>query len=89
MKKRDKLEIMKDILQIIFDRGDRLKPTHIMYKANLSHQMLVEYTTELVEKELIEIVDEGRKIHRITNKGRDFLRDYKMMRGFMDSYGLE
>lgn len=89
MKKRDKLEIMKDILQIIFDRGDRLKPTHIMYKANLSHQMLVEYTNELVEKELIEIVEEGRKIHRITNKGRDFLRDYKMMRGFMDSYGLE
>jgi predicted transcriptional regulator len=89
MKKRDKLEIMKDILQIIFDRGDRLKPTHIMYKANLSHQMLVEYTNELVEKSLIEIVDDGRKIHRITNKGRDFLRDYKIMRGFMDSYGLE
>ena len=90
-KKRDRLEIIKDILQVIRDKGDTVKPTHIMYKANLSHQMLTEYTNELMSKKMIiEKVDaKSKKTYKITNKGLDYLKDYALIRGFVDSYGLE
>ena len=90
-KKRDRLEIIKDILEIIREKGDKIKPTHIMYKANLSHQMLTEYTNELIEKKLItiEISKKDKKTFQLTEKGFNYLKDYSMIRGFVDSYGLE
>ncbi|MCM2325069.1 MAG: hypothetical protein NDI94_01280 [Candidatus Woesearchaeota archaeon] len=89
-KRRDRLEIIKDILYLIQEKGERLKPTHIMYKANLSHQMLTEYLTELKSTGmLIEVIEKKKKIFRLTDKGHSFLKDYGMMRGFMESYGIE
>ena len=90
-KKRDKLEIIKDILEILRDKGEKVKPTHIMYKANLSHVMLKEYTQELVKKKLIEEkqTKKGKKRFVLTQKGFSYLKDYSIIRGFVDSYGLE
>lgn len=91
MKKRDKLEIVKDILETIRSKGDKIKPTHIMYKANLSHQMLTEYTNELLGKGLVmeKIDKKGKKTFALTDKGFNYLKDYAMIRGFVDSYGLD
>ena len=90
-KKRDRLEIIKDILEILRDKGEKVKPTHIMYKANLSHVMLKEYTQELVKKKLIEEkqTKKGKKRFVLTQKGFSYLKDYSIIRGFVDSYGLE
>ena len=90
-KKRDRLEIIKDILEILRDKGEKVKPTHIMYKANLSHVMLKEYTQELVKKKLIEEkqTKKGKKRFVLTQKGFNYLKDYSIIRGFVDSYGLE
>ena len=89
-KKRDRLEIIKDILELLRDKGEKVKPTHIMYKANLSHVMLKEYTTELVKKKLIEeLTVKGKKRFILTQKGFSYLKDYSIIRGFVDSYGLE
>ena len=90
-KKRDKLEIIKDILETVRDKGDKVKPTHIMYKANLSHQMLTDYTNDLLHKQLMELkVDKkGKRTFSLTEKGFNYLKDYKMFRGFVDSYGIE
>ena len=90
-RKRDRLEIIKDILEIIRDKRQKVKPTHIMYKANLSHQMLTEYTNELLSNEMIEETKDkkNRKNYDITEKGLNFLKDFNMIKGFMDSYGLE
>ena len=90
-KKRDRLEIIKDILEILRDKGEKVKPTHIMYKANLSHVMLKEYTQELVSKKLIEEkqTKKGKKRFVLTQKGFSYLKDYSIIRGFVDSYGLE
>jgi len=90
-KKRDKLEIIKDILETLRVKGGNVKPTHIMYKANLSHQMLTEYTSELIKKELIEEQHDkkSRKRFILTDKGYKYLKDYSIIRGFVDSYGLE
>ncbi|MBT3720281.1 hypothetical protein HN789_05335 [archaeon] len=90
MRKRDRLEIIKDILQAISDKRGNIKPTHIMYKANLSHQMLTEYMNEILEKELAdETIIKKKKKYEITTKGLSYLKDYNMIRGFVDSYGLE
>jgi predicted transcriptional regulator len=90
MKKRDRLEIIHDILSVIRDKGGTSKPTHIIYKSNLSHQMLTEYLTELITKGfLLETKDKAdKKNYAITDKGYNYLKDYSVIRSFVDSYGL-
>lgn len=89
--KRDRISILHDILEVIRDRGEKVKPTHVMYKANLSHQMLTDYMKELLEKELIRERPEksGKKTYSLTDKGYNFLKDYTIIKRFMDSYGLD
>ena len=89
--KRDKVSIMRDILLLIRGQGGEAGPTHIMYKANLSHQMLTEYIKELLEKRLIAentAKKGGRRTYSISGKGHEFLKDYETIRKFLDSYGL-
>lgn len=89
-RKRERLEIIHDILKALQDKGGKLKPTHILYKSNLSYQMLTEYLTDLIEKRLI-IEEEDKKKNKsysITEKGLNFLNDFKVIRNFMESYGL-
>jgi len=87
MKKRDRLEIINDILELVSARS--AKPTQIMYKANLSHDMLNQYMNELISKQFIlEHKDKKGRTYSLTEKGLNFLRDYKMIKGFVDSYGL-
>jgi predicted transcriptional regulator len=89
-KKRDRLEIIHDILYVIRQRGPTIKPTHILYKSNLSHQMLTEYLDELKEKGfIVEKIDKKeKKTYELTTKGFKYLEDYQMIKGFVDSYGL-
>jgi predicted transcriptional regulator len=87
--KRDRLEIIHDILEVIRDKGTNVKPTHIMYKSNLSHQMLTEYLDELIKNGLVEEEERDRKKrYALTKKGFSYLEDYSTIRGFLDSYGL-
>lgn len=88
--KRERVAIIHDMLQIISSRGNRMNPTQIMYKANLSHQMLTDYLTEIISKGFItETTDRnGRKTYSLTDKGFDFLKDYEVIKKFFDSYGL-
>nr|AQS32623.1 hypothetical protein [uncultured archaeon] len=88
--KRGRIAIMNDMLEIIRNKNNKAKPTNIMYKANLSHEMLIEYITELMQKKfIIETKDkEGRRTYSLTDKGYKFLTDYKQMQGFLASYDL-
>jgi predicted transcriptional regulator len=89
-RKRDRLEIIHDILHVIQQKGSGIKPTHILYKSNLSHQMLTEYLGELIKKEFIEEVTDKKKkkFYTLTDKGFNYLSEYKVIRDFADSYGL-
>jgi predicted transcriptional regulator len=86
--KRESLQVIHDILKAI--QIGRTKPTHIMYKANLSHQMLEQYLKELISKALIteQIAPKG-KTYSLTDKGRGYIKEYKLITGFMESYGLD
>ena len=90
-KKRDRLEIINDILCSIRDKGNDVKPTHILYKSNLSHQMMTTYLDELIGKGFVkETIDKkNRKRYSLTDTGFSYLNDYHKIKSFVDSYGLE
>jgi len=88
-KKRDRLQIVHDILKAVQDKNGRIKPTHILYKSNLSHQMLDEYLGELLSKGfLIENSTKTGKTYSITQKGFEYLQKYRTIVDFIDSFGL-
>lgn len=88
-KKRNKLEVIKDILEVIRAKSGKIKPTHILYKSNLSHYMMEEYMTELMQKGFIkEIKTEKSRTYSITEKGLQYLERYKLIEDFANSFGL-
>lgn len=71
-KRRDKLRIIAEILEIAED--GTLK-TQIMYKANLSFAQLNEYLKFMLKINLIEkVANRGKDIYVATSKGIEFLR---------------
>lgn len=91
VKKRDRLEIIHDILYAIREHRGIVRPTHILYKSNLSHMMLTDYLAELQEKGfLVESTDKDKKkSYVLTDKGFKYLSEYAVIRSFVDSYGLD
>jgi predicted transcriptional regulator len=88
-KKRERLQVIHDILQVIKEKNGRIKPTHILYKSNLSHQMMDEYMSELIEKGFItESKNEDGKTYSITSKGQEYLSKYRLIIDFTTSFGL-
>ena len=88
-KKRNRLEIIKDILEVIKSKNGKIKPTHILYKSNLSHGMMEQYLSELLEKEFItENLVSGKKTYGVTEKGFNYLNQYNVIANFTDSFGL-
>ncbi len=88
-RKRDRLQVIHDILNAIREKNGKVRPTHILYKSNLSHQMMEEYLEELISKGFVEMekIKEG-KAYSITQKGFDYLNKYKLITEFVDSFGL-
>ncbi|MBS3124249.1 hypothetical protein J4437_06480 [Candidatus Woesearchaeota archaeon] len=93
--RRSRLELIFDILLAIQNKGGRIKPTHLMYKSNLSHKLLNSYLDELIGKEMILIQEEivrkkktPNKVVLITDKGLGFLAEFRRMREFTDAFGL-
>jgi len=87
-KQRSPLRINLDILNAIQEMGDA-KPTHILYKANLSHDRLVKYLDELGSKGLIEVHEEGEnRTYRVTSKGVGFLIEMRRAESFVQGFGL-
>lgn len=83
------MDIIFDILNIIRERGGRIKPTHLMYKANLSHKQMKGYLDELKGKDLINIdVSDKNSRVLITKKGIEFSLKYLQMRDLEKTFGL-
>lgn len=89
VKRRGKLEIIADILKSIQDKGGKIKPTHLLYKSNLSHAKLKEYAEILLEKGMIEEqLVKGKKIFLMKDQGHKFLLEFERIKEFSDSFGL-
>jgi predicted transcriptional regulator len=89
-RKRDRLEVIHDILKIIRDNHNSIKPTPLMRKSNLSSQSFAEYYPDLFGKGLVkEILDKkGRKYISLSDKGFKYLEKYSLILGFIEEFEL-
>jgi predicted transcriptional regulator len=86
------MRILADMMRAIQSEGEEgAGPTKILYAANLSHDRLTQYLEELVKKELIQETDLGdnNRAYLLTEKGRDFLREFVKMEKFSEAFGIE
>ena len=89
-RKRDRLEVIYNILKIIQNHNNSIKPTPLLRYSNLSSQSFSEYFNELSEKGFIkELFDKkGRKSITLTDKGFKYLEKYRMILGFIEEFEL-
>ncbi len=90
MRKRDRLEVIYDILRIVKDNHNSIKPTPLLRKSNLSSQSFSEYIDELVKKDFVrEVVDnKQKKFYSLSDKGFKYLEKYKAITGFIEDFEL-
>ena len=88
-KRRGKLEIIADILRSMQKKEGKIKPTHLLYRSNLSHAKLKEYVNMLLEKGMIEEKTiRGRKMYFMKDQGHKFLLEFERIKELSDSFGL-
>lgn len=90
MVKRGKLEIMKDILSLIKENRNSIKPTPLLRKSKISSARFKEYYLDLLQRELIlEYFGLNQnKFVSLTDKGFRFLERYKSIVDFIDDFEL-
>ncbi|MGY5855429.1 MAG: winged helix-turn-helix domain-containing protein [Candidatus Thorarchaeota archaeon] len=89
---RSKMRILADMMRAIQSEGEEgAGPTKILYAANLSHDRLTQYLDELIEKDLIKEAnpESENRIYLLTEKGREFLREFVRMERFSEAFGIE
>ena len=88
-RKRSRLDIITDMLATLQQSGGKIKPTHLMYKSNLSHVQMTSYLEELLQKEFVKKVKKNEYDYvLLTDKGYEFFEKLKQMREFEKTFGL-
>ena len=86
------MRILADMMRAIQSEGEEgAGPTKILYTANLSHDRLTQYLDELIEKDLIRETnpESDNRIYLLTEKGREFLKEFVRMERFSEAFGIE
>jgi len=88
-RKRERSDIVLDMLQSIQEKGGRIKPTHLMYRANLAHQQMKSYLEELIHKNFVKKTkDNDYEYIIITDTGLKFVEKIRQMKEFERTFGL-
>ncbi len=84
--RRDKLKIYGDLLSVLNSEGDteKIVLTRIQTRINVPFDRLKNYILELSELGLIQ----DEKSLKLTEKGKQFLREYKRILDFMNRMGI-
>ena len=84
--RRDKLRIYGDLLSVLKreDKSGKVVLTHIQHRTNVPFDRLKNYITELKNLGLIE--DEASL--KLTEKGKQYLKEYERILDFMKRMGL-
>lgn len=87
--RRSKMQVIADVLRVIESENGLTKPTHILYKANLSHKLLKEYINTLLQKGFIEVViEKNRTYYKISDKGKKFINEFRKIEKLAQVFGL-
>lgn len=77
--RRSRMETFCDILTAV-SQGS-VKPTHIMYKANLSWVVMQEYVRSLEKQGLLASSwEQGKLLYHVTEKGHILLREFATLK---------
>ena len=89
-KKRARLEVIHDLLRIIRNNNNSIKPTPLLRYSNLSSQIFNKYLQELIEKGFIKDIkyDGGNRFLTLTDKGFEYLEKYKNIKRFIEDFDL-
>jgi len=88
-KYRSQIRIFADILHAVEREKGSAKPTRILYGANLSHDRLVKYLTQLKEQGLVEEIGvSDRTTYSLTDKGIEFLKEFRKISQFAEAFGF-
>lgn len=84
--RRDKLKIYGDLLLVLNDESktNRIVLTHVQVRMNVPFDRLKKYVTDLKDLGLIE--DETS--FRLTEKGKQYLKEYEKVLDFIKRMGL-
>ncbi|KKK60209.1 hypothetical protein LCGC14_3026650 [marine sediment metagenome] len=98
--KRNKLEIIKDLLEFLLSNKD-VSTTVLIAKINLCRTRLDVHEKILIRNRLIKLtIIEGKKklsgkpktrdhrVFNITKRGKEYLEKYKEVELFLEKYGL-
>jgi predicted transcriptional regulator len=90
MANRNRLEIIYNILKIIQENHNLIKPTPLLRKSNISSTRFKSYFLELKEKEFIREVKgkNGEVFISLTDKGFKFLSKYASIINFIEEFDL-
>jgi predicted transcriptional regulator len=86
-KRREKTKVVYDILRVISQNENSIKPTPLLRYSNLSFNLFNEYIQELISKELIK-KNNIKKEYSLTLKGYNYLEKYKKIQEFLDEFLL-
>jgi len=89
-KRRDRLEVIYNILQIIRNNHNSIKPTPLLRYSNLSSNSFAEYFKDLKSKNLIKEINDrkGKKYISLTDNGFKYLEKYNLILGFINEFDL-
>jgi len=87
-KYRSQLRIYVDIMRVIQRESNQAKPTRILYGANLSHDRLLKYLDELKALEVIQETGTDEKVYGLTQKGIEFLNNFRRVESFAGAFGF-
>lgn len=77
------------MLTSILKKGGEIKPTHLMYKSNLSHSQMMSYLEDLVQKDFVKKVKKSHYEYIIiTDRGCEFVQKLQEVKEFEKAFGL-
>lgn len=86
--KRNKIEIIKDILTIIQQNHNSIRITPLIRKTNISSKRFYLYFKELKNKSLIKETNPKEKLISLTEKGTKYIEKYKTIIKFIEEFEL-
>jgi len=87
-KYRSQFRIYVDIMHVIQRENNEAKPTRILYGANLSHDRLIKYLEELKALGVIQETGIDDKIYSLTQKGVEFMNNFRKVESFASAFGF-
>ena len=80
--RRSGMEMICDVLRVVSEGS--LRPTHILYKANMSWKVLSSCLDLLVQKGMVDEQRDGKRTtYSLTDRGRSILQMYDILRSVL------